>query len=108
MTEERITNPLAAFDDAKSDAVLRPKRLDEFVGQDELKSNLRVFVEAARHLGGRMLTEAGPTNRERIIYGCRLCLSRPPTEPELNVFSEIVDKRTAQYRADSEAASEGG
>ena len=52
------------------------------------------FVEAARHLAGRMLTEAGPTNRERIIYGFRLCLSRPPTEPELIVLSEIVEKRT--------------
>lgn len=53
MTKERITNPIpiAAFDDAKSDAVLRPRRLDEFVGQDELKANLRVFIEAARQRG---------------------------------------------------------
>src|SRR3984893_2368229 len=27
---------------------LRPQTLDEFVGQDRLKKNLRVFVEAAR------------------------------------------------------------
>ena len=64
------------------------------------------FVEAARHLAGRMLTEAGPTNRERIVYGFRLCQSRPPTEPELVVLSEMVDKRLAQYRADLQAAKQ--
>ncbi len=51
MSEERITNPLPVVDDAKSDAVLRPRRLEEFVGQTELKENLSVFVEAARQRG---------------------------------------------------------
>ena len=32
-----------------ADAALRPKRLDDFVGQRLAKDNLRVFVEAARH-----------------------------------------------------------
>jgi Holliday junction DNA helicase RuvB len=45
---ERITSPGFSPDDAKSDALLRPRRLDEFVGQSELKENLRVFIEAAR------------------------------------------------------------
>jgi hypothetical protein len=62
------------------------------------------FVEAARHLAGRMLTEAGPTSRERLVHGFRLCQSRPPTETELAVLSEIADKRITQYRADLEAA----
>jgi Holliday junction DNA helicase RuvB len=30
------------------DAALRPHSLDEFVGQDKLKSNLKVFIEAAK------------------------------------------------------------
>lgn len=33
------------------EAALRPGSLDEFVGQDKLKSNLRVFIEAARSRG---------------------------------------------------------
>jgi len=45
---ERITNPGFSPDDAKSDALLRPRRLEEFVGQNELKENLSVFIEAAR------------------------------------------------------------
>jgi holliday junction DNA helicase RuvB len=46
--DERITSPVFSNDDAKSDALLRPRKLDEFVGQTELKENLRVFIDAAR------------------------------------------------------------
>ena len=45
---ERLTNPAFSPDDAKSDALLRPRKLDEFVGQTELKDNLRVFIDAAK------------------------------------------------------------
>ncbi len=34
--------------DETIDRALRPKSLDEFIGQDKLKDNLRVFIEAAR------------------------------------------------------------
>ncbi|MBN2011370.1 Holliday junction branch migration DNA helicase RuvB [candidate division KSB1 bacterium] len=33
------------------DQKLRPSRLDDFVGQDKLKDNLRVFIQAARERG---------------------------------------------------------
>lgn len=46
--DERVTNPVFSDDDAKSDALLRPRRLEDFVGQTELKENLRVFIDAAR------------------------------------------------------------
>ncbi len=48
---ERLTNPAFSTDDAKSDALLRPRKLEEFVGQTELKENLRVFIDAARQRG---------------------------------------------------------
>lgn len=35
-------------DDARLDLTLRPKTLDEYIGQDEHRENLKVFVEAAR------------------------------------------------------------
>ena len=38
----------ALKDDEPVDRALRPKSLDEFVGQDKLKDNLKVFIEAAR------------------------------------------------------------
>lgn len=46
MTEERIHDPERLTSD--DDAALRPKRLDDFVGQPTVKDNLSVFVEAAR------------------------------------------------------------
>ena len=45
---ERLTSPAISPDDAKSDALLRPRKLEEFVGQTELKENLRVFIDAAK------------------------------------------------------------
>jgi len=49
--EERITSPDTTVDERKSEALLRPKHLDEFVGQTELKANLRVFIQAAKERG---------------------------------------------------------
>ncbi len=39
-------------DDRKYDITLRPSRFDEFVGQNKLKDNLRVYVEAAKRRRG--------------------------------------------------------
>lgn len=46
---DRILAPARRPDDV--DAALRPKRLDEFVGQAAARGNLRVFIEAARSRG---------------------------------------------------------
>jgi Holliday junction DNA helicase RuvB len=40
-----------ALDEDGADRALRPESLDAFVGQEEAKANLRVFVEAARRRG---------------------------------------------------------
>lgn len=48
---DRLTNPLLSPDDTKADAILRPRLLQEFVGQTELKENLSVFIQAARQRG---------------------------------------------------------
>jgi Holliday junction DNA helicase RuvB len=45
MNEESLLNPTVETDD---DLSLRPKRLDEFVGQESVKERLRISIEAAR------------------------------------------------------------
>jgi Holliday junction DNA helicase RuvB len=45
----RITTPERTSEDA--DAALRPKSLDEFIGQQAARENLRIFVNAARSRG---------------------------------------------------------
>jgi len=46
LPQDRLISPKAADDDA--DVTLRPKRLDHFIGQAQLRTNLRVFIEAAK------------------------------------------------------------
>jgi holliday junction DNA helicase RuvB len=44
-----LERPLDPVEDAEGDEpTLRPRSLDEFIGQEPLKENLRIFVEAAR------------------------------------------------------------
>jgi Holliday junction DNA helicase RuvB len=45
----RITTPERTVEDA--DTALRPKSLDEFIGQQSARENLRVFVQAAKSRG---------------------------------------------------------
>ena len=46
---DRLTTPERTPEDA--DAALRPKSLDEFIGQQGARENLRIFVNAARARG---------------------------------------------------------
>jgi Holliday junction DNA helicase RuvB len=49
MTDDRLLTAARRAEDV--DAALRPKSLDEFVGQQAARENLRVFIEAARQRG---------------------------------------------------------
>jgi holliday junction DNA helicase RuvB len=44
----REVSPAALDGDAEADRSLRPRSFDEYIGQEKLKDNLRVFCEAAR------------------------------------------------------------
>lgn len=45
---ERITIPDRLEDELEYDLTLRPSRFDEFVGQEKIKENLKIFIEAAK------------------------------------------------------------
>jgi Holliday junction DNA helicase RuvB len=49
--KERITQPTRFPDDLELDKSLRPPRLKEFIGQEKLKENLRVFIQATKQRG---------------------------------------------------------
>ena len=49
--EESVINPGAQPAEEPVDRALRPKTLEEFIGQDSLKENLRVFIKAAKQRG---------------------------------------------------------
>ncbi|MBN1584905.1 Holliday junction branch migration DNA helicase RuvB [Candidatus Uhrbacteria bacterium] len=48
---ETLLEPNAVQEEQTFDVTLRPKRLEEFVGQEQLKGNLDIFLEAARQRG---------------------------------------------------------
>lgn len=49
--EPRWTDPELQRPDEELEVGLRPRSLDEFIGQDKVKENLRVFIAAARQRG---------------------------------------------------------
>src|SRR5687767_1413814 len=48
---DRIVTSVPADDDAQYDAGLRPRLLDEYIGQDRIRDNLQVSIAAARQRG---------------------------------------------------------
>lgn len=52
--------------------------------------NEAVFMECSRALGLRLLKEGGGTDAERVAYGFRLCVARPPTSDERQVLMELL------------------
>lgn len=51
MTDDRLTDPAARPGEDDLDLGLRPRLLDDFIGQEKIKRNLRVFIRAARDRG---------------------------------------------------------
>ena len=48
MKDESLVNALPVDDDAQYDAGLRPRTLDEYIGQDRVRENLHVSIAATR------------------------------------------------------------
>ncbi len=45
---DRVVSPRIQQEELALDLSLRPKRLDEYIGQDKVKQNLRILIEAAK------------------------------------------------------------
>jgi hypothetical protein len=62
-----------------------------------------VYVEAAQALA-RRIARGGSSPSERAGYGFRLCLDRPPTDPELVRLVRLYEHARAAYAGDPESA----
>ena len=49
-----ILTPVRTKEDIQFEDSLRPRTFDEFVGQEKIKSNLRIFIEAAKKRGEQL------------------------------------------------------
>jgi Holliday junction DNA helicase RuvB len=48
MTKLQVTTPEALPEESGADAALRPSRLDEFIGQSQVKASLQIAIDAAK------------------------------------------------------------
>src|SRR6187401_2301160 len=51
MTDNRLVTPGRAKDEAQYEAGLRPRTLDDYIGQDRVRENLQVAIAAAKKRG---------------------------------------------------------
>jgi Holliday junction resolvasome RuvABC ATP-dependent DNA helicase subunit len=51
MTTERLIAPQTTEDDLFLETTLRPRNLDDYIGQEKARENLRLFIDAARGRG---------------------------------------------------------
>ena len=51
MSDERLASPKAREEDKVQETTLRPRSLDEFIGQTKAKENIRILLEAAKARG---------------------------------------------------------
>lgn len=63
-----------------------------------------VFFEAAQALGRRLVREGGATPLDRVRYGLRLALARPPAESEVRSLVALFESERAHYRQAPEDA----
>jgi hypothetical protein len=71
----------------------------------QLMNDVQHF-EAARALAERLLTEGGATPPDRIAFGYRLVLARPPEADELAILVDTLQKHLAKYQQRPELAQQ--
>jgi hypothetical protein len=101
-----VPHPALANFDAPSREVCQVKRARTNTPLQALELlNDVTFLEAARRLAERMLTEGGNTPEERIAFAFRRATARSPERSELDVLRRGLDRYRSLYAADPDAAA---
>jgi Protein of unknown function (DUF1553)/Protein of unknown function (DUF1549)/Concanavalin A-like lectin/glucanases superfamily/Planctomycete cytochrome C len=100
-----VPQPELATLDAPSREVCQVKRSRTNTPLQALQLlNDVTYVEAARNLARRMLTEGGDTPADRIAFGFRLATARRPTADESALLIRGLERYRKTFGADPEAA----
>ncbi|WP_165227533.1 PSD1 and planctomycete cytochrome C domain-containing protein [Aquisphaera insulae] len=65
-----------------------------------------VYVEAAQALARRVVREGGSSPEDRIRYGLKLCLGRPPRDEQVEPLAALYRGERARFDGDTPAAIE--
>ena len=97
-----VPHPELATFDAPSREVCQVKRSRTNTPLQALQLlNDVTYVEAARHLARRMLTEGGSSPADRIAFGFRLATARRPTADESAVLMRGLERYRQSFAADA-------
>jgi hypothetical protein len=95
---------LTAFDAPNGDfACVRRSRSNTPL-QSLVTLNEPLFVECANALAQKTLAEGGESIKSRIEYAFRCCLTRYPTEAEMEVLTAFLAEAQTEFGANTEAA----
>jgi mono/diheme cytochrome c family protein len=103
----RRTAPYAAFMafDAPSREVCTERRSRTNTPLQALATlNDKAFVDCAAALARRMMAEEKGGDKERAIHGFRLCVSRTPSDKELDFLLKLYQESLEKYKKDGAAA----
>ena len=51
LSNKQITSTIASHEDLVTDNALRPKSFDGYIGQNKVKENMQIYIEAAKKRG---------------------------------------------------------
>jgi mono/diheme cytochrome c family protein len=100
----RIVGPTEFFDTAsRQTCTVRPSRTNTPL-HALTTLNDTTYVEAARVLAQRVMTQADGSAEARVEMAYRLVLARRPTNKEMPLLLSAIDRLKGQYAADKPAA----
>jgi hypothetical protein len=95
---------LATFDAPDREKCTARRTLTNTPLQALVLMNDPTYVEAARALATRAITEGGKVATSRLAYSFRLATARVPSARESSVLRELLSRQLDRYRQDSKAA----